>query len=109
MHVKTSMRRLPQSSLSSEEARRCRTAAQGRAWDVWEEDTLLWSLDSHSWAPAQSADYPRRRRWLLVEDGGAIYPAMIWDVRAEARLPADPAAERQPNVLRRRFAEMLRR
>ena len=86
MHVKTTMKAVPRSTLSEHELKRCRAVARGNAWQVLEEDILWWSLDKRSWLPVEDDFWPNRRRWLMVETEQGISPALLWDTRKDLGL-----------------------
>ncbi len=88
VHVKVSMCLIARGSLSEHEAKRCRAAAKGRYWDVWEEDILWWSPDRERWQPLEAEELPRRRRWLMVETESGFAVALIWEVEDAFKLPS---------------------
>lgn len=83
------MRPIDSGSLSEHEAKRCRAAAKGRFWEVWEEDILWWSPDKERWEPLDEEVLPRRRRWLVVETEEGFAVALIWNAEDSFRLPSD--------------------
>lgn len=92
MHVKTTMKAVPRSTLSEHELKRCRAVARGNAWQVLEEDILWWSLDKRSWLPVEDDFWPNRRRWLMVETEQGVTPALLWDTRKDLGLTLDGEA-----------------
>ena len=102
MQVKLSMKQVERARLSEHELKRCRAEARGQPWQVWEEDILWWSLDRQSWLPVDDAQWPRRRRWLMVETEEGVLPALLWDVSEGLGLPQH---EDDSPFLRRRLPE----